>query len=81
MSLRPIRPTLRTLHNGSNDVAKVSINVPAGDDITVSEYVAAQLQAQTGAFKDGAAPAPEASETTDETPAPVKAKPSKSAKS
>lgn len=60
MAMTPIRPGLRpemrTLHNGSNGVAKVSINVPAGDDVTVSEYVADQLQRQTGAFKVGAAP-------------------------
>lgn len=55
MSLNPIRPTLRTIHNGTRDVAKASIVIPAGDDLTVSEYVADQLQ-RDGAFKDGAAP-------------------------
>jgi len=60
MAMTPIKPGLRpayrTLHNGSNDVAKISIVVPAGEDITVSEYVADQLQRATGAFQDGAAP-------------------------
>ena len=57
MALREPIPGLRTIHNGSNDVAKVSIGVPQGDELTVSDEVAAQLQSQSGAFKDGPAPA------------------------
>jgi len=54
MALNPPR-TLRTIHNGSNGVAKVSLSVPAGADLTVSAEVADQLQ-RDPAFKDGAAP-------------------------
>jgi hypothetical protein len=59
MALRDPRPGLRTIHNGSNAVAKASVVVPAGSDLTVPEEVAAQLFAQaSGAFKDGPAPEP-----------------------
>jgi len=57
MTLRPITPGLRTIHNGSAFVAKASIVVPAGGELTVPEEVADQLQ-RDGAFKDGPAPAP-----------------------
>lgn len=50
MALRPPVPGLRQMHNKSNDVAKVSLVIPAGDPITVSEYVAGQLGS---AFADG----------------------------
>jgi hypothetical protein len=53
--MNPISPRLRQIHNGGNSVAKVSLVIPAGDDLAVSDYVADQLQRQ-GAFKDGAAP-------------------------
>lgn len=56
MSLKPIRPNLRTIHNGSNAVAKAQINVPAGGELTVPEVVAEQLQRDSGAFKDGETP-------------------------
>jgi hypothetical protein len=56
MSLSPIRPGLRTIHNGTRDVAKASIVVPAGGELTVPDDVAAQLQ-RDGAFKDGPTPA------------------------
>ena len=55
MPLNPIKPGLRTIHNGSNGVAKAQIFVPAGDELTVTDYVAEQLQ-RDGAFKDGPAP-------------------------
>lgn len=55
MALRNIQSGLRTIHNGSNGVAKVSLVVPAGDELTVSDYVAEQLQ-RDGSFKDGATP-------------------------
>ena len=57
MTLRDLRPGLRTLHNGSNAVAKASVIVPEGGELTVPDEVAVQLLAQaSGAFKDGPAP-------------------------
>lgn len=56
MSLREPVPGLRTIHNGSNDVAKVSVVVPAGSELSVCADVAEQLMAASGAFKDGPAP-------------------------
>lgn len=83
MALREVSPGLRTIHNGSNGIAKVSLGVPAGDELTVSEEVAAQLQAQSGAFKDGpataaapVAPSPVADESTADA-APAKKAPAK----
>ena len=55
MSLNSIRPGLRTIHNGSNGVAKASIVVPSGGELTVPDGVADQLQ-RDGAFKDGPTP-------------------------
>ena len=55
MALKPLNPGLRQFHNKSNDVAKVSLVIPAGDGIAVSEYVAAQLGP---AFIEGEVPAP-----------------------
>ena len=55
MGLNQIRSGLRTIHNGSHDVAKAQVIIPAGDELTVSEYVAEQLQ-RDSAFKDGPAP-------------------------
>jgi len=54
--LKPIRPGLRTIHNGSISVVKAQVNVPPGGDLTVSEVVAEQLLAGFTEFKDGAAP-------------------------
>ena len=56
MSLSPVRPGLRTIHNGSNGVAKVSIVVDVGAELTVSDDLAAQFQRASSAFKDGEAP-------------------------
>lgn len=42
MALNPIVPRLRVV-NGTNDIARAEIRVPAGDEIEVSETVAAQL--------------------------------------
>lgn len=50
--LKPLSTQLRTIHNGSRDVAKVQVVIPPGDELQVSEQVAAQLQ-RDGAFKDG----------------------------
>lgn len=55
MTLRPIQPGLRTIHNGSAFVAKANIIVPPNGELTVPEVVAKQLQ-RDGAFKDGPAP-------------------------
>lgn len=44
------KPGLRVLRNRSNDVAKISLVVPAGDELQVSDYVADQLLDQTQAF-------------------------------
>lgn len=58
MGLRPIEPGLRQLVNASNDVAKVSVVVPAGDELTVSDEVAGQLLAARVGFREVAEPAP-----------------------
>lgn len=55
MPLNPVKPGLRTIHNGSADVAKASIVVPSGGELTIPDEVADQLQ-RDGAFKDGPAP-------------------------
>lgn len=49
MGLNPPVPVLRTLFQKRNNVAKVSLVVPAGDELVVSEGVAEQLLA-TGDF-------------------------------
>lgn len=51
--MKPPTPGLRRLVNDSHDVAKVSLVVPPGDELEVSEDVAAQLQA-AGHFVDPA---------------------------
>lgn len=56
MGLNPIGGGLRTIHNGSNNVAKASLSVPAGGELTVPADVADQLQ-RDPAFKDGPATA------------------------
>jgi hypothetical protein len=45
MPLNEIRPGLRVI-NKSNSVSKVTVHVAAGDELEVSEDVAAQLAAQ-----------------------------------
>lgn len=55
MALKPVRPRLRNI---SNDVAKVQIVVPAGDEIEVSEEVAAQI-AHQGAPLQASPPVPD----------------------
>lgn len=62
MALNPITPGLRNLRNKSNGIAKVSIAVPAGDELVVSDDVATQLLNQTQAFEatsDGSGSHPE----------------------
>lgn len=73
MALHEIKGGLRALHNGGNSVAKVSLAIPAGDELAVSEYVADQLQRQ-GAFYDGAPgekPAPAVAAETEAVAKPV----------
>lgn len=43
MALKPPTPGLRRLRNFSNDIARVQVVVPSGDELEVSEEVAAQL--------------------------------------
>lgn len=56
MPLKPINPKLRRLRNDSRTTTKVSLSIPAGDELEVSDNVGAQLQAASNAFK-GAEPA------------------------
>jgi hypothetical protein len=49
MALNPIRPRLR---NVSHDVAKVQLVIAAGDELEVSEDVAAQLAHQRAPFSE-----------------------------
>ena len=46
MALNLPIPGLRRLVNPSHDVAKVSLSIPAGESVDVSEYVAGQLERQ-----------------------------------
>lgn len=59
---------MKRLHYDSKQVAKVTVNVPPGDTLEVSDDVAAQLQAASTHFKVGDAPAPQPAETE---PAPT----------
>ena len=70
MALKPVRPRLRNI---SNDVAKVQLVVAAGDELEVSEDVAAQLAHQGAPFRE-AAPASKAEDPAPDEPKPVKAK-------
>ena len=76
MGFRPIEPGLRVMVNPSHDVLKVSLSVPAGDEVSVSDAVGAQLERQ--GFKDAApaaVPAPVvADEPADEDAPKVKGK-------
>lgn len=54
--MRAPRPVLRKLHNNSQDVARVALVIPPGDELEVSEAVAGQLQAGSGQLQDGPAP-------------------------
>lgn len=46
MALSVPVPGLRRMVNPSHDVAKVSLVVPAGEEVEASEYVAGQLERQ-----------------------------------
>lgn len=73
MALKPVRPRLR---NTSNGLAKVSIAVAPGDEIEVSEEVAAQVAAQRAPLVASNTPAaPEPTEPTEPTAEPEPAKP------
>jgi hypothetical protein len=66
MALTPLRPRLRNVSNG---LAKVTLSIPAGDEIEVSEEVAAQIIHQGAPLRD-AAPSPEPEST--EAPKPAR---------
>lgn len=61
MALKPLTPGLRRFRNDSKQVAKVDLHVRPGDELEVSEDVAAQLEAASTAFKpaDGLPPFPD----------------------
>lgn len=63
MALNPIRPRLRNI---SNDLAKITLSIPAGDEIEVSEDVAAQIAHQQAPL---AVAAPEKAPVAPEAPA------------
>ena len=73
--LKPVVKGLRPIHNRSNDVAKTSLVVPAGDTLVVSDAVAAQLLLAQVGFAEGEGPAPderEADEPAEKPARPVK---------
>lgn len=51
MSLNPISPRLRAVKHNAISASKVTLSVPAGDVLHVSEDVAAQLVAAAGEFQ------------------------------
>jgi len=57
--LKPVVKGLRPIHNRSNDVAKTSLVVPAGDTLIVSDAVAAQLLGAQVGFAEGEGPPPD----------------------
>lgn len=68
-------PGLHRLRNNSKQPAKVSVTVAPGDELEVSDDVAAQLQAASSAIKpaDGLPPFPDLSPPADDVDeAPVK---------
>lgn len=52
MGLRPINPGLRTIFHNAIDASKVSLSVPAGETLVVSEELAGQLLASAAQFQD-----------------------------
>lgn len=71
--MNPPIPGLRSMVNKSNSSQRVEIIVPAGDEIHVTDTVAAQLGSS---FADKATPkpAPPAEEVPEEAPAKAKKK-------
>lgn len=68
MALKPPRSRLRNISNG---LAKVQISIPAGDEIEVSEEVAAQLAHQGAPMRDASSEkAPKPAPVVDEQDAP-----------
>lgn len=53
MALNPLRPVLRTVHNGSISTIRTQVNIPPGGELTLPATVAEQLQRDHGAIKDG----------------------------
>jgi hypothetical protein len=52
MSLNPIRPGLRAIRHDAASPSKVSLSIPPGDELFVSDVVAAQLVATSRQFKE-----------------------------
>lgn len=52
MSLNPITPRLRSVKHNAISASKVSLSVPAGDVLHVSDVVADQLIAAAGEFQE-----------------------------
>ena len=52
MGLKPVTGGLHRLKNDSAQVAKIQLNIPPGDELEVSDEVAAQLHAASTHFKD-----------------------------
>lgn len=57
--MRPIDPTLRKLHYFGVSPFRGEVSASLGDEVTVPEHVATQLQAQSSQWKDGPAAAPD----------------------
>lgn len=55
MALNPIGPRLRNISNG---LAKIQISIPAGEEIVVSDEVAAQIAHQGAPLRDESVPVP-----------------------
>lgn len=72
MALNPVRPRLR---NHSNGLAKIQISIPVGDEIEVSEDVAAQIAHQGAPLRaDEPAPVKAAAKKVPAKKAPAKGK-------
>lgn len=54
VGLKPVTGGLHRLKNDSAQVAKIQLNIPPGDELEVSDEVAAQLHAASTHFKDPA---------------------------
>lgn len=52
MSLNPPNGGLRTIKHNAISPSKVSVSIPAGDELTVSDEVADQLLAAAGEFQE-----------------------------
>lgn len=66
MALKPIRPRLRNISNG---LAKVQVSIAPGDEIEVSEDVAAQIAHQGAPLRESASTVAEPAEPAKKAPA------------